>query len=187
MFKIIKNAIDNQNYKLEEMLERITVMYMESRITKTEKDELDNLAREKAKPENSYNLQKQLENIFVRLEALEKKTENKTEATENETEETENNTENIEETENTTEPSDTVEPTETVEPIEPVEEYHEYIQPTGAHDSYKIGDKVKFKDKNYICKMDNCVWSPETYPLAWELIEEKEDVQVPDTVEESEE
>lgn len=57
----------------------------------------------------------------------------------------------------------------TEEPIEP-EEYPEYKQPTGAHDSYKNGDKVTYKGKKYICKMDNCVWSPEVYPSAWEEV-----------------
>lgn len=57
----------------------------------------------------------------------------------------------------------------TIEP-EP-EEWPEYIQPTGAHDAYKVGDKVTFLGKKYICKMDGCVWDPITYPSAWELAE----------------
>lgn len=58
------------------------------------------------------------------------------------------------------------------EPTEPTEEYPEYKQPTGAHDSYKNGDKITYKGKKYICKMDNCVWSPEVYPQAWKEVEE---------------
>lgn len=54
---------------------------------------------------------------------------------------------------------------------EVVEEYPNYVQPTGAHDSYNTGDKITYNDKKYTCIMDNCVWSPETYPNAWELIE----------------
>ncbi len=57
----------------------------------------------------------------------------------------------------------------TEEPIEP-EEYPEYKQPTGAHDAYKKGDKITYKGKKYVCKMDNCVWSPDTYPQAWEEV-----------------
>lgn len=60
----------------------------------------------------------------------------------------------------------------TEEPIEPEEEYPEYKQPTGAHDAYNKGDKIIYKGKKYICKMDNCVWSPDTYPQAWEEVEE---------------
>lgn len=138
MYKIIKDVIDGKDYKLENILYKISKMYMEDRITETEKSELDNLAREKAKVENSYDIQKQLDNIFARLEALENKEEQSTET--------------------------------------PAEEYPAYIQPTGAHDSYNTGDKVTFNNKKYTCVMDNCVWSPETYPAGWEeVLEESED------------
>lgn len=65
---------------------------------------------------------------------------------------------------------------EGTEPIEP-EEYPEYVQPSGSHDVYNTGDKVSFKGKKYICKMDNCVWSPEVYPNAWEEVKEESEVQ----------
>lgn len=52
------------------------------------------------------------------------------------------------------------------------EEWPEYIQPTGAHDAYKIDNRVMFQGKKYICKMDGCVWDPLTYPDAWKLAEE---------------
>lgn len=50
------------------------------------------------------------------------------------------------------------------------EEYKEFIQPTGAHDCYNMGDKIFYNGKKYICKMDGCVWSPDTYPAAWEEV-----------------
>ena len=50
------------------------------------------------------------------------------------------------------------------------EEYKEFVQPTGAHDCYNIGDKIIYKGKKYICKVDGCVWSPEAYPSAWEEV-----------------
>lgn len=43
----------------------------------------------------------------------------------------------------------------------------EFAQPTGAHDSYKNGDKVIFNNKVYESTIDNNVWSPETYPQGW--------------------
>lgn len=134
MYKIIKNVIESKDYVLEDILYKIDKMYIQDRIKEAEKTELDNLARQNAKAENSYNIQKQLDNIFTRLEALENK--DKTE-----------------------------------EPAEQ-EEYSEFKQPTGAHDSYNTGDKITYNGKKYICKMDNCVWSPDTYPAAWELVEE---------------
>ena len=33
------------------------------------------------------------------------------------------------------------------------EEYPEFIQPTGAHDCYNMGDKIFYNGKKYICKM----------------------------------
>lgn len=47
-------------------------------------------------------------------------------------------------------------------------EWPEYSQPTGAHDAYHKGDKITFGGVRYICAMDNCVWSPLTYPDAWQ-------------------
>lgn len=50
------------------------------------------------------------------------------------------------------------------------EEYPEFVQPTGSHDCYNQGDKVTFKEKRYICKINNCVWDPETYPAGWKEV-----------------
>lgn len=50
------------------------------------------------------------------------------------------------------------------------EEYPEFIQPTGAHDCYNMGDKIFYNGKKYICKIDGCVWAPDAYPSAWEEI-----------------
>ena len=135
MYKIIRDVIENNKYKLEDMLHKISKMYIEDRISENEKSELDNLARSKAKAENSYDMQKQIDDLRARVEALESK-------------------EEVEET--------------------PTEEYPEFVQPTGAHDSYKNGDKVTYNGKKYICIMDNCVWSPETYPQVWQEVIEEE-------------
>lgn len=61
----------------------------------------------------------------------------------------------------------------TEEPAEPVEEYPEYVQPTGAHDAYNTGDKITYNGKKYVCKMDGCVWNPDTYPAGWEEVVEE--------------
>lgn len=133
MYEKIKMAINSPECKLENILEVITETYIDGYITLEQKRELAELARAKAIPENSYDIQKQLDNIFERLEKLEAK--------------------------------------ELTEPEIPSEEYPEYVAPSGAHDAYKTGDKIKYKGKKYICKMDNCVWSPEVYPSAWEEVE----------------
>lgn len=60
----------------------------------------------------------------------------------------------------------------TEEPTEP-EEYPEYKEPSGAHDAYNTGDKITYNGKKYVCKMDGCVWNPDTYPQGWEEVVEE--------------
>ena len=52
------------------------------------------------------------------------------------------------------------------------EEYPAFVQPTGAHDAYHTGDGVTFAGKRYVCTMDNCVWSPDVLPGAWQAVTE---------------
>lgn len=58
-----------------------------------------------------------------------------------------------------------------VEISDPSVEYPDFKQPTGAHDAYAKGDKVTYNGKHYISTMDNNVWSPDSYPQAWQLVE----------------
>ena len=55
---------------------------------------------------------------------------------------------------------------------ETTEEYPEYVQPTGGHDAYKVGNKITYNGKKYECQIDGCVWTPDAYPQGWKLIEE---------------
>lgn len=50
---------------------------------------------------------------------------------------------------------------------EPTDEWPEFVQPTGVHDAYTVGNKITFNGKHYVCKMAVCVWSPAVYPDAW--------------------
>lgn len=109
--------------------------------------ELAELARNNARAENSYApLQEQIDNTNIRIDKLEERIAK---------------LENAEETEEPTEPT-------------PEEEYPEYKQPVGAHDAYKTGDKITYNGKKYICKMDGCVWNPDTYPAGWEEVNNEE-------------
>ena len=45
----------------------------------------------------------------------------------------------------------------------------EWEQP-GSTNPYMKGDKVTYNGQHYICKIDNCVWNPDAYPAAWELV-----------------
>lgn len=46
---------------------------------------------------------------------------------------------------------------------DPSEEWPEWIQPTGGHDSYKAGDKVSHNGKHWVSDVDNNVWEPGAY------------------------
>lgn len=46
----------------------------------------------------------------------------------------------------------------------------EFKQPTGAHDTYKKGDKVSFKGAIYESLIDNNAYSPETYAQGWKKL-----------------
>ena len=145
MYEIIKSVIESKDYELKDILYKINKMWIESAITESEKTELDELARENAKAENSYApLQDQIENIYSELANIKSRLDN-----------LENGQEGEE-----TEPSKT-------------DEYPEYIQPTGAHDAYNTGDKIIYNGKKYICKMNGCVWNPGTCPDAWEEVTEE--------------
>lgn len=48
-----------------------------------------------------------------------------------------------------------------------------FVQPTGAHDAYNIGDRVHFPtitDPVYESLIDANVWSPTVYPQGWKLV-----------------
>ena len=46
----------------------------------------------------------------------------------------------------------------------------DFKQPTGAHDAYKLRDKVNFNGKVYESTIDNNAYSPETYPQGWKEV-----------------
>lgn len=154
MYEIIKNVILSKNFKLEDLLSKIDVIWLQSKLSDEEKQSLIDLARENALVENSYKpLQEQTNALYTKLENMD----TRIKALENES---------------TEEPS--------TEPTEPVEdEYPEYVQPSGAHDAYNEGDKITYNGKKYVCKINGCVWNPDTYPAGWE--------EVQDTVQEQQE
>lgn len=48
----------------------------------------------------------------------------------------------------------------------------DFVQPTGAHDAYKKGDKIKFEGKVYESLIDANTYSPSAYPAGWKEITE---------------
>ena len=145
VYEALKDVIENTSFKLEDILDKIYVMYSKDRLTKEEMEELEALAREKANPINSYApLQEQIDKLYANMKELEARVSL------------------LEQEQSTEQPQ---------EPTEPVEEYPPYKQPTGAHDAYHVGDKITYNGKKYICKLDNCVWTPDAYPAGWEVVE----------------
>lgn len=49
-----------------------------------------------------------------------------------------------------------------------VEIVADFIQPSGAHDAYKVGEKVSFGGAVYISKIDANTYSPTDYQAGWE-------------------
>lgn len=147
MFEIVKNVILGKNFKLEDLLSKIDVIWLQSKLSDEEKQALIDLARENAVVENSYKpVQEQLDNLYKEFNNF--KTEVNTRL-------------------------NTLEGKEDIE--EPTEEYPPFVKPEGAHDCYNEGNKMTFNGKKYICLINGCVWSPEEYPDAWqEVVEETE-------------
>ena len=48
-----------------------------------------------------------------------------------------------------------------------VDEYPAWVQPTGAHDAYNIGDKVTYNGQHYVCTSNANVYAPDVY--GWQL------------------
>lgn len=63
-------------------------------------------------------------------------------------------------------------PTEPETPDTPTDNIKDFVQPTGAHDTYAKGDKVRFNGKVYESVIDNNAYSPSAYPAGWKEITE---------------
>lgn len=71
MYEIIKNVIEKRDFDLRDILYKIAKMYIEGYITEEEKEELELLARNNAKAENSYApLQEQIDDLYSKYEEL---------------------------------------------------------------------------------------------------------------------
>lgn len=54
----------------------------------------------------------------------------------------------------------------------PAETIPDFVQPTGAHDAYKKGDRVKYNGKVYESLIDGNAYSPDAYPAGWQEVTE---------------
>lgn len=141
MFETFQTIINAGGYDLADLTQRIKTMYVMGELTDEEMKQLLEQAQTNAKPDDSY------APLADRVKAIE------------EWETT------VEERLNKLEADS---PTNTGEPEEPADEWPEYVQPTGAHDVYHVGDKITYNGKHYTCIYDGCVWTPDAYPQGWQ-------------------
>ena len=71
MYEILKETIENTNYKLEEMLDKIYVLYAKNKLTKEEMEELEGYAKEKANTDNSIDILNKLKEMDLRIQNCE--------------------------------------------------------------------------------------------------------------------
>lgn len=140
MFETVQTIINAGGYDLADLTQRIKTLYALGELSEEEMTQLLEQAQDNANPDDSY------APLADRVKAIE------------EWETT------IEERLSKLESGSSTDPGE---PEEPADEWPEYVQPTGAHDAYHVGDKITYNGKHYTCAMDNCVWPPDTYPQGW--------------------
>lgn len=144
MFETFQTIINAGGYALEDIIGRIKTLYAMGELTEDEMKQLLEQAQTNAKPDDSY------APLADRVKA-------------------------IEEWETTIEERlAKLESGSSTNPGEPADEWPEYVQPTGSHDAYHIGDKITYNGKHYACIYDGCVWTPDAYPQGWKLVEESE-------------
>lgn len=137
MFATFQTIINAGGYDLADLTERIKTIYAMGKLSEEEMKQLLEQAQTNAKPDDSY------APLADRVKAIE----------EWET--------NIEER------LSKLETGSQTDTEELVDEWPEYVQPTGAHDAYHVGDKITYNGKHYTCVMDGCVWTPDAYPQGW--------------------
>lgn len=73
MINIIKSVIESGNFELSDILAKIDTFWLRGNLTKEESSELYAMAQAKAKPENSVDVMKKLEELEQRIKHLESK------------------------------------------------------------------------------------------------------------------
>lgn len=140
MFATFQTIINAGGYDLTDLTQRIKTLYALGDLTEEEMKQLLERAQTNAKPDDSY---APLNERVTAIETLQREVEDRLGKLESGS---------------STDPS---------ELEEPADEWPEYVQPTGAHDAYHVGDKITYNGKHYMCVMDGCVWTPDTYPQGW--------------------
>ena len=141
----LETTIRNGGLPLAGLLERIDAAWAGFRVTDEERTRLADLARSRARPEDS------MAPLLDRVAELERK---------------------VAALEAQAAPED---PEDPGEPGEPADEWPEWRRPEGAHDAYHVGDRVTWQGRRYVCAYEGCVWSPTDYPAAWREVVDAEE------------
>lgn len=143
MYDLIRRTIEAGDYDLQGIVFQINQAWLENAINTLDREQLLEMARENANPENSY---APVEQRMTQVEMALRDLEARVTALEEDSGGGEGGGDDP----------------------EPTEEWPEFVQPTGAHNAYNTGDKVTYNGRHYICQMDGCVWAPDVYPSAWQ-------------------
>lgn len=129
--------INSDNFDLNQLVNRINFYHMRGDLSDDDRLELLEMARERAGETITVNTRDEILQIWARISTLENR------VTALEQESSGGGGESGE------------------------DEWPEYVQPTGAHDAYQIGDKITYNNKHYTCLIANCIWNPDVYPQGW--------------------
>lgn len=158
MYDIIKSVIEEGTFNLSDMLKKIDIYYIKSELTDEQKEELVQLAQQKAKPENSYApMQDQINQLFKLIEDL--------------TSTVNANAKGMSAIKDAVEKiGGTVQtPTE-----EPEEEYPEWVKWDGVGTiPWMNGSKCNHNGDKWISHVDNNIWEPGAtgvYDNIWEKV-----------------
>lgn len=145
MYEIIKESIENTNYKLEEMLDKIYTLYAKDKLSKEQMEELETDAREKANSDNSIDVLNKLKEMDLRMQNCETRLAK---------------LENPEE-EEPEEPTDT-------------EKYPAYVPGKWYYNGDNCSENGK-NYTCIAPEGQVCVWSPSEYPAYWQEVTESEE------------
>lgn len=149
-----KSVVDSGRFELADFLDKLDVLWLQGDMSKEEREALTEEARERADPAQSYApMEKRIEALELSIAELKATVEANARGMAAMKEAIEKLGEQVVVPE--PEPG-------------PADKWPDYVQPTGAHDAYHVGDKITWGGKRWTCKMDGCVWDPGAYPAGWE-------------------
>jgi len=137
-------TIRTDTYDLKTILSRIEFFYAKGEITEEDRVALIEAARARAIDAMGIDVKEEISAIMQRIVAIEARV-------------------TAIEEELKPEPGPGPDP-------EPEPEIPDWVQPTGAHDAYNIGDRVRYQGKIWESTINGNVWAPDVYPAGWKEI-----------------